>query len=376
MKTLAIDLTYETLGGSNTQIVQFVQNIGVYDFDRCIIYTNLNNLKLFKEINKNGVSVVNVKFIYNSLLKRILWQQLILPFRLVFDKVSILYSPGNISPILSFTKKVQWIGTIGPFENLFYRSFSTKDRLKLYLNKILMKYSAMTSDHVIFMSEYTFKLFVNKHNFNKKKGSVIHIGRDIDFYPSDKIMEKIALKYAHNKFILSVSILYPYKNIETLIKAFSQCVKNNNELVLLIAGSAPFIKYHDYLLNLVESLGLTNKVIFLGHLSKTELRDLYSSCYMFVFTSPFENFSHILIEAMSCGAPVITTNTTAMPEACGNAALYFDPYDVDQLSHAMNRILLDKSLRELCSKNSIEQSQTINSSREVSSRVYEILSQH
>ena len=122
MKTLAIDLTYETLGGSNTQIVQFVQNIGVYDFDRCIIYTNLNNLKLFKEINKNNVSVVNVKFIYNSLLKRILWQQLILPFRLVFDKVSILYSPGNISPILSFTKKVQWIGTIGPFENLFYRN--------------------------------------------------------------------------------------------------------------------------------------------------------------------------------------------------------------------------------------------------------------
>jgi len=75
-------------------------------------------------------------------------------------------------------------------------------------------------------------------------------------------MEKKALKYAHNKFILLVSILYPYKNIETLIKAFSQCVENNNELVLLIAGSTPFIKYYDYLLDLVESLGLTNKVIF------------------------------------------------------------------------------------------------------------------
>ena len=106
------------------------------------------------------------------------------------------------------------------------------------------------------------------------------------------------------------------------------------------------------------------------------MRDFYSSCYMFVFTLPFENFSHILIEAMSCGAPVIATNTTAMPEACGDAVLYFDPYDVDQLSCAMNRMLLDKSLRELCGKNSIEQSQTINSSREVSSRVYGILSKH
>jgi glycosyltransferase involved in cell wall biosynthesis len=299
---------------------------------------------------------------------------LVLPFRLVFDQVSVLYTPGNISPILSFTKKVQWIGTIGPFEDLFYKSFSAKDRLKLHLNKIFMKYSAMTSSHVIFMSEYTFKLFVNMHNFNEKKGSVIRIGRDINFYPSNKITQEKALKYAHKKFILSVSILYPYKNIETLIKAFSQCIENNNELVLLIAGSSPFIKYYDHLLDLVESLGLTNKVIFLGHLNKAELRDFYSSCYMFVFTSPFENFSHILIEAMSCGAPVVTTNTTAMPEACGDVALYFDPYDVDQLSCNINKILLDKSLRELCVKNSIIQSQTINLPRGVSGRVSEILS--
>ena len=104
------------------------------------------------------------------------------------------------------------------------------------------------------------------------------------------------------------------------------------------------------------------------------MRDFYSSCSKFVFTLPFENFSHILIEAMSCGAPVIATNTTAMPEACGDAVLYFDPYDVDQLSCAMNKILLDKSLRELCGKNSIIQSQAINYPRKVNDCVYEILS--
>ena len=73
MKTLAIDLTYKAFGGSNTQIVQFVQNIDVYDFDRCIIYTNSNNLKLFKELDKDNVSVVNIKVASASLLKRILW---------------------------------------------------------------------------------------------------------------------------------------------------------------------------------------------------------------------------------------------------------------------------------------------------------------
>ncbi len=64
-----------------------------------------------------------------------------------------------------------------------------------------------------------------------------------------------------------------------------------------------------------------------------------------IFPSPFENFAYTLVEAMSCGAPIICSNTTAMPETCGDAAIYFDPYDVEEMEVKINLLLKDENLR-------------------------------
>jgi glycosyltransferase involved in cell wall biosynthesis len=373
MKTLAIDLTYASFGGADTQISHILRNIDVYDFDKFIIYMNTNNSHLF-DVNNKNIFLVNVKFISKSLVLRILWQQLILPFRLIFDKASVLFSPGNISPILSFTNKAQWIGTIGPFEKQFYMYFSIKNKIFLYLNKFLMKSSSFTSKHVFFESKYTFDLFIEKYNFNSSKGSVINIGLSEAFFPIDNYMEPKISPFVHKNFILTVSHLYPYKNIEVLLRAFSKYSINDNDQLLLIAGAMPFKDYYHSLCELSDSLKISDKVIFLGKMNQSELRELYNLCTLFVFTSPFENFAYTLVEAMSCGAPILATNTTAMPETCGDSAIYFNPYSPTDLVKKITKFMSDPSYSDKYKKLSIRQSKTINNYRDVNIKTNNVLS--
>ena len=114
---------------------------------------------------------------------------------------------------------------------------------------------------------------------------------------------------------------------------------------MLIAGSISDEKYYNKLKLMVDQYGISKYVNFLGRVEREDLRELYSQCKIFVFTSPFENFAATLVEAMSCAAPIITTDTTAMPEACGNAALYFSPDSAQELSDCIMVFLNDEKTR-------------------------------
>ena len=140
-----------------------------------------------------------------------------------------------------------------------------------------------------------------------------------------------------------VSHLYPYKNIEILFHALKKI--NDPELKCLIAGKFHTKSYFHKLTKLSNDFSLNDKVVFLGGVNRRELKDLYSNCEMLVFTSPFENFAYTLVEAMSCSAPIISTNTTAMPETCGDAALYFSPGSEQELANCLFTFLDREDIR-------------------------------
>ena len=114
--------------------------------------------------------------------------------------------------------------------------------------------------------------------------------------------------------------------------------------MLALAGGKGWL--YEETRQVVAELRLEHKVRFLGRVSDLELITLYSIADVFAFPSFFEGFGIPPLEAMACGAPVITSNTSSLPEVVGDAALLVDPYDVNALAHAIMRLLEDTALRE------------------------------
>ena len=350
MRKLAIDLTYQPTGGTLAQIIEIIKDVDSYDFAEVVFYITSDNINLFEGANEKKIILKNVLFSNKSIIVRTIWAQIILPISLIVNRVDVLFCPGNISPIFNSKKKAQWIGTIGPFENNFISSFGWKEKIILFITKYLMIFSSYTSDFVIFESNYTRDLFVSKYKQKKEKSSVLHRGHHEFFQPVDTYHSKILNENDYKDYILIVSHLYPYKNIELLLEIYFDLRLYERDLCVLIAGSISDEKYYNKLKLMVDQYGISKYVNFLGRVEREDLRELYSQCKIFVFTSPFENFAATLVEAMSCAAPIITTNTTAMPEACGNAALYFSPDSAQELSDCIMVYLNDEKTRLMYKK--------------------------
>lgn len=347
MSKLAVDLMYQPVGGALAQINEVIKSVESYSFSEVVFYLTKENRYLFDGCDSKKVVLKFVPFSNRSIVFRTLWVQLLMPFLLIITRVDVLFCPGNISPIFSFVKKTQWIGTVGPFEPNFISSFGLKQKIILFISKYLIILSSKTSDLVIFESNYTRNLFIEKYGQSEDKAAVLYIGNDEYFHPVKTAESIIFANYNSGEFLLTVSHLYPYKNIELLIESFKQLSLKQRGLYLLIAGSIIDEPYYERLKGLLERYGISDHVVFLGCIERSELKELYSQCKAFVFTSPFENFAYTLVEAMSCGAPIIATNTTAMPETCGEAALYFSPNKEDELSSCISRFLDDEKLRVL-----------------------------
>jgi glycosyltransferase involved in cell wall biosynthesis len=99
------------------------------------------------------------------------------------------------------------------------------------------------------------------------------------------------------------------------------------------------------LLQTARTLGLERRVVCTGRLPIEDIRLLYSHADLFVFPSIYEGFGMPVLEAMACGAPVITSNRTALPEVAGDAAVLVNPEDAEELGEAMVRVLEDQTLR-------------------------------
>jgi glycosyltransferase involved in cell wall biosynthesis len=346
MRKLAIDFTFQATGGVLARVNQLIKNINSYDFDEVIFFIASDNRHHFENSHIDKKIILKyVKFSNKSIILRTIWVQILLPILLVLNHIDVLYCPVGISPIINIKKKVQYMHTIGPFERDFISFFNFRQRVILYINKYFMIFSAYTSDRVIFDSKYTRDLFVKKFKQKIEKSSVIHSGNDEFFKSVDSNNSNAFNEIGHKDFILTVSHLYPYKNLEVLIDSFYNLKLHERGLHVLVAGSISNKKYYKKLKILLDQYGISKYVIFLGRIESEDLRELYSQCKIFVYTSPFENFSNTLVEALCCSAPIISTNTTSMPEVCGAAALYFSPDAEEELSECIMTFLSDEKVR-------------------------------
>jgi len=145
------------------------------------------------------------------------------------------------------------------------------------------------------------------------------------------------------QFIMYVGRPTPHKNLPNLIEAFASLKKEHPQLVLVLAGK----KDTNYR-RIERSVNRQEvpDVVFTDFIPDSQLRWLYENCAAYVFPSFSEGFGLPGLEAMACGAPVVSSNTTSLPEVLGEAAHYFDPSDVEDIANSIHQVLSNKKLRE------------------------------
>lgn len=261
-----------------------------------------------------------------------LWEQFVLPLK-SFNKV--LWSPSTTGPIFKANQIVTLHDMIW-YEHPEWFSKSFALYYKIFVPLVLKK-----SKKIIVISEYTKNQAIKYLKLPSEKFATIYNGVDEKFriYSKNEI-NNIRGKYKLKKpFLLCVGSLKPNKNLNRLFlawEAVSYSFKKNFDLVVVGGTGNNF--------NGVGFEKLPDEVRLLGHIPDKDLPLIYSAAYAFVFPSLYEGFGLPILESMACGTPVITSNVTAMPEVAGNAALFVNPYFVEELKSSIELICSNRKL--------------------------------
>jgi glycosyltransferase involved in cell wall biosynthesis len=201
------------------------------------------------------------------------------------------------------------------------------------------------ADHIITISHHGKSELLKYFNIDPEKITVTHLAAKDIFAPATKEeQERVLTKYQiPQDFILTVGTCEPRKNIRTLVQAYVQLPENvKNDHPLVIAGGKGWLHSDIDALIASQDSGHIHRI---GYVDELELPALYSAASIFVYPSLYEGFGLPILEAMASGTPVITSNTSSMPEIGGDAAVYFDPADPNQLTTILLELIDDVDLR-------------------------------
>ncbi len=197
------------------------------------------------------------------------------------------------------------------------------------------------ADYIIAVSESARSDLLKYTSFPSEKIKVIYQGFENisqEFIDKKATVKKYKLDFP---YILYVGTIEPRKNINILIKAFQNVSRQNNNLKLVLAGSKGWL-----FKEIIEEINkIVDKIVMLEGVTREELSVLYSNAELFVYPSLYEGFGLPPLEAMANGCPVIVSNSTSLPEVVGDAGLYFNPGEINELEQRINQLLTDESLK-------------------------------
>lgn len=209
--------------------------------------------------------------------------------------------------------------------------------------------SLARADLILADAASTQRDLIDVYHIPSEKIRVLYSGVDARFHPdiSADARARVRALTRGKPYILSVGTLQPRKNYARLLEAFAKLIDNSQLPIancqLLIAGGRGWM--YDEIFQTVARLNLRERVWFPEFVADDDLPALYAEATLFVYPSLYEGFGLPVAEALACGAPVVCSNASSLPEVAGDAALYFDPRDVDAMADAMARALSDESLR-------------------------------
>lgn len=280
-----------------------------------------------------------------------IWYQFSLKKLLKKVKPDIFVGTNGMVPLNTSTKTLSVIHDLNFEQHPEHLPFS----LRNYYCKNFPKF-AKKSNRIATVSEYSKSDIVKSYKIDASKIDVVYNGPNENFIPiTESEIKKIQEKYSEGRpYFLFVGTLHPRKNLVRLFEAFDQFKTNtNSKFKLVIVGRKMW--WTNEIENSYNKLKHKNDVIFTGRVSNENLYKITAAAHTLTYVPIFEGFGIPLVEAMSSGVPVITSNVTSMPEVAEDAGLIVNPFSVEEIANAMDKITADYSLRAELSKKSIEQ---------------------
>jgi glycosyltransferase involved in cell wall biosynthesis len=288
----------------------------------------------------------------SSRLKRVQVRRAFFRWRGWLDKLD-LYHGTNY--------KVQTMGRLGGIVTIHDLWL---DRHPEYSKKVLgqrmsffrTRQRASQAVRVITVSEHSAKDIQELYGLSKDRIAVIPNGVSGEFRPDHEVtrVSRLRLQYglSEEPYILFMGGADPRKNHISLFRAYALKPALRESHFLVAVGNP--VHRLGSIMETARTLGISDRVVCTGMINTDDLRLLYSNAALFVFPSRYEGFGLPVLEAMACGTPVITSNTTALPEVAGDAAILINPEDPEDLAEAMVKILSDRGLRETLRNSGIE----------------------
>ena len=239
------------------------------------------------------------------------------------------------------------VPTVLTVHDLIFRRYPAHHkRLNRWYLNTTMPLFCRRADHIIAVSEQSKRDVIEAYGIPAEKITVIYEAADPRFRPQPP--EDVAAARARyglpEQYVLFVSTIEPRKNLSRLLAAFERVHAAGLADALVIVGKRGWL-FDAFFADLAHSPA-KDAVIFPGFVPDADLPAVYAGAQAMAFPSEFEGFGLPVLEAMACGAPVVCSDTSSLPEVAGDAALLVDPLNVDALAAALARVLQDEPLRE------------------------------
>lgn len=368
---LGIDASNIRTGGGLTHLKEILENANPnqYNFEKVIVWSNdetLSKLPDYFWLRKETHKWLNKSFIFSFL-----FQMLLLSKILVSEKCNLLFVPGgtffgNFQNIVSVSQNML------PFEKAEKNRFPQwKSRLRFSILHFTQSRTFKKSKGIIFLSNYAKNYIVKDINL-KTNSVIIPHGINLSFLNEPKVQKKIH-EYAKEKpfKLLYVSIVTVYKHQWNVAEAVMRLRSEGCPITLELVGGAT----SESLEKLMEVLKKDTEscVKYKGMVQYDDLENIYKSADGFIFASSCENMPIILIEAMTSGLPIVSSNMGPMPEVLGDSGFYFNPLDTDEIYRVLKKMINSSELRTIKSLESYNKS--INYTwKECSKKTFEYLS--
>jgi glycosyltransferase involved in cell wall biosynthesis len=337
-------LSIKEMTGVGVYAHTLLTNLGKIDKDKDDVFLIFTNSKLYDEFHFNFPNFYYVKLNVSPdrFLKRIFFEQVILPIQLKKHKIDVLFNPSVFNPFFSSCPKITVLHDIA-YLNMKFGAFK-----KIYFKFVTS--AAVKSRAIITISEFSKREILKQLKIKNEKIKIIYEScpplLPVDSNKISAILNSFGIS---EPYFFYIGAITPHKNIKNIILAFEDFYKSHRDFKMIFAG--PIVEELIDLDNMKKEIKFGEEIKFLGKVSEEEKIVLYSGAKGFVFPSLYEGFGLPVLEAQSLGVPVLTSNIASLPEVSGDGVLYVDPTNVSDIASGMTKLATDEILvRELIKK--------------------------